>query len=764
MNPNCTDDRPWLGRDDHGAVFARAPWMPQPPNGNIGLLNVHSGDALRIPPEAARALRPIVDLEEYERELPAYTAWCAKNLPSILERRASADARRAAPVVASAVASVPVPRIAATSPVAEVDAEPLAPSRDPAADLESAIARHRGAERGSGDAVRMLRDDDGRERLLLFVAAAEDPSAPPHAFDVGADAVIAVPAGTLGSPVTASKGFTNAVSRFDAWQQRARTDEVARLRGEQVEAAFRDLGDCPSVIVTRHHDITAPEDVLTVDDVDVRMAIEWAHGRYQPTLKYLRNRHPNLREFAQALETLPEDERNFANELGRTLSARVAEKAARWFYRAELGADAHDVARVQGEQLKAQGFAGAGAWVTHDLAVEERGTPPRPVDVKNVRTRARRAADGEPRLAYREHCVPRFKEARTGEGVVVAGVESGFRTATQLIRCRYDDGRRPRFLGETTRARMDRLAKGFTCDVMEVVFTARPRKPIGHGDTPLPEGARFIPPWMYDYPPRFYGSRDQALARVRRTVEAYPELLGRVEGGLWPVFLAAGVLPADAPVVAAQGEPWSGFVRDLRENLARHGLSLPVVYLSVLRHFLETVTACPERVRDSGFDPEGYRDFLYVGRQFDHPLGIYDPLRTVSALIDSLCVLVHNDLRRLLSFRVFKFRQSGQLSARQSSTAREVTVMAPYCGGLRCGREELVLGDHTRPCGKCGFLICPSATCGHCGYQCRRGERRHARRLRWIETHGSPPRPAAPAAPRRPSYDPMDDDSDDLPF
>jgi hypothetical protein len=266
---------------------------------------------------------------------------------------------------------------------------------------------------------------------------------------------------------------------------------------------------------------------------------------------------------------------------------------------------------------------------------------------------------------------------------------------------------------------------------------------------------------MYDYPPRFYGIRDQALGRVRRAVEAYPELVDRVEGNLWPVFLAAGVIPADAPVVAARGEPWSGFVRDLIGNLAQHGLSLPVVYLSVLRHFLETVTAFPERVRAGGFDPEGYRDILFVRGVFDHPLGLYDPLRTVSALIDSLCVLVHNDLRRLLSYRVFKFRQSGQLSARRSPRHREVTVMAPYCGGLRCGREELVLGDHTRPCGACGFLICPSETCGHCGYKCRRGERRHARRLRRIETHGPPTRPAAPA-PRW--YDPVIDDYDDLPI
>lgn len=250
----------------------------------------------------------------------------------------------------------------------------------------------------------------------------------------------------------------------------------------------------------------------------------------------------------------------------------------------------------------------------------------------------------------------------------------------------------------------------------------------------------------------------------------FPNLLIQPSANLWPLYLASGLLNPASRAVNILEEPWRQFIQQLTTFSTEEKLSLPVLYLTVLQHFLFTLAdRHPGDLADSEsplvrFDPAKYRSFLYIENALEHPLGIYDPLKTVASLITSLCALARHNPRELLRFRLFKFKQTGVLTARRNWDDQEITLMFPYCGGEKCGREGLVLGAaHTRSCQQCGHLICPNPWCHFCSRRagCRK---RQNRRKEWAARKQPDVEQHTPATASRAPLSEQPFADDDLPF
>ncbi|HET7462592.1 MAG TPA: hypothetical protein VFJ82_15165, partial [Longimicrobium sp.] len=626
-------------------------------------------------------------------------------------------------------------------------------------DRNPAVARHRDADpRGGSLSLHAFPEDAADARTVLMVGAAGDPAAGTRfGFDVGAAEVVPLLEGRLGPPLGSPATLADALERFEAWQRNERAARTARRRRREIDRVADELRACGARLTATPLPVQAPAAELRVDTVDLRMAIEWCEAPHNERLRALYHTASVPYTFACELEASPTRWDAASRELDRTLSARVAEKAARWFYKNGLGAgQVDDVSYEQGRALlDPDGAAAEADWHTHDLLVHHER--PVPVDVKNARPqrvpreefqRRLRAGSTRSPVHYVEHCIRRFKKDSEHRDVAIAGVYSQYRTAAQLIGGDYRPDGTPLFLGHTTRRRIERLEEAFGSPLLKVELA-----------TPVRGGDRlFVPPWMYDYPEQVHGHRDEALEPVAGLAAAAPELVTSPGLGQWALFLAAGVMRPESAAVEALEWPWRSFVGWLAALPAARRRSLPVLYLGVLRHFLETVAAVARRAPGGGarladfVDPWRYATFLYLPDGApEWPLGVYDPLCTVDSLIGSLAILVATRPEVLLRFRRFRFRQTGVLTARANGDSHATTIMFPYCGG-GCGRENLVLGaDGTESCEECGLLVCPNAWCRFCCDGCghRRAERIAA---------ATPTRRAA--APRRPHAG----IADDLPF
>ena len=131
-------------------------------------------------------------------------------------------------------------------------------------------------------------------------------------------------------------------------------------------------------------------------------------------------------------------------KLGRLLSARSAEKVAAEFY-GNYGKTVRDISITQIDENPQSD------WKLYDLDVE--GVP---VDVKNSRA----YKNGENR--YSEYCIPQFKRDRKNQEVTIAGVFSPYLWPREILKpTRYSRYFRVVFLGETNRAKLEKLRKEF---------------------------------------------------------------------------------------------------------------------------------------------------------------------------------------------------------------------------------------------------------------------------------------------------------------
>ena len=370
-------------------------------------------------------------------------------------------------------------------------------------------------------------------------------------------------------------------------------------------------------------------------------------------------------------------------ELGRLLSARAAEKVAMSFYW-HYGKEVKDISITQIDQNSKS------EWEKYDLDVDEL-----PIDVKNSR-RSRKNPE-----RYTEHCVPRFKHSRKDQDVKIAGVFSPYLWPYTLLGpTEYDGDTTARFLGQTTWKDLQALKDEFS-------------NLADFGET-NPTGIHFLPPWVFDYPEYVYTERNRALKELKEFPNLDSLKGATFEFNSLSVSIAAGI---DLTEILGNeiSEEWEQhFLNQLRNRIEKYGLSLPFLFLTILEHFLY-MAASSKTAAD--FDPNRYRRFLFY-EDFDKPLGIYDPLKTVDSLIKALDTLWTDKNGSIRQFRKFKLKSFNILQAKRNSNEELWTTLIAYCGGRledgsACGKNPLVLGksklcEHAKLiCRACGFC-CPA--------------------------------------------------------
>ena len=368
-------------------------------------------------------------------------------------------------------------------------------------------------------------------------------------------------------------------------------------------------------------------------------------------------------------------------ELGRLLSARAAEKVAMDFYQ-NYKKKVKDISITQiDENIKPE-------WQKYDLDVDDT-----PIDVKNSR-RSRKNQD-----RYTEHCIPRFKHSRKDQDVKIAGVFSPYLWPYTLLEpTEYDGDTTTRFLGQTTWKDLQALKNEFS-DLVDFELQNS-------------MGIYFLPPWMFDYPEYVYTERNKARKELKEFSNLDSLKGATFEFNPLPVSIAAGIDLREILGNRASDEWEQNFLNRLRNRIEKYGLSLSFLFLTVLTHFLDMAHSS-KTVSD--FEPDRYRKFLFY-EECDRPLGIYDPLETIDALIKALSTLWTAENGLICKFRQFKLRIFNILWGKSNPNENRWTTLIAYCG--ECGKNPLVLGE-SKIC-EHRSLICPEPNCGFCCDKCEK--------------------------------------------
>jgi cold shock CspA family protein len=386
-----------------------------------------------------------------------------------------------------------------------------------------------------------------------------------------------------------------------------------------------------------------------------------------------------------AQEWMPQNSLNHDSDMARLLSARCAEKVALRFYES-LGHTVDDVSRTQLPN-------DTDDWRYFDLLVDKSKT----VDVKNARPPLHR------RDRYTKHTVRRLKETRTGD-VTIAGVLSPYVKLDRMENARNDCNMgHIIFLGETDRTTINKLEQQFS-RVGNLIIES--------------EVFNVVPPWGFEYPSEFYRSRNtirRELQQLAYSGTASLSELRELGCNPLPAFLLAGItLPSSWENDLLRWE--SAFYRMLLPGEDKT-ITMPFLFLGLLSHFLKMASQCPAA---QDYEPSRYRSFLYApgDSRYKRPLGIFDPLDIISALISTLQILWGNRRSiRFQDFECFSFKGLGLLRGTRRCSGDKVTILA-YCGGSvqemgPCGYSPLVIGRHpTCENTRCRRLVCPD--CGYC--------------------------------------------------
>jgi hypothetical protein len=418
-------------------------------------------------------------------------------------------------------------------------------------------------------------------------------------------------------------------------------------------------------------DVAAHFPLPELNEYDLQLVAKWWH------------RPPNDLDRMSLIEG---ESKNW--DLGRLLSARSAEKVAMDFYQ-NYRETVEDISITQIYENSTSD------WKDYDLNVDGH-----PIDVKN----SRQSQNSEDR--YTEHCIPSFKYSRTNQEVTISGVFSPYLWPFELLDEPTEShaGAEIQFLGETTRAKQAALKREFGRLV--------------HFESANPAINYFLPPWVFDYPKYVYTERDEALKELRDFPNFAFLRESTFDFKLVPVAIAAGIDLTEILDNGALARWERGFLNQLhkRMRIEKYELSLPFLFLTILEHFLDMV-APSKTVSD--FQPDKYRKFLFW-EEFDKPLGIYDPLQTVDALIDALSILWATEKGLIRQFCTFRLKSFNILQGKSDPNDRLWTTLIAYCGGRlengsACGKNPLILGE-SKLC-ECRRLICPE--CGFCCPTCK---------------------------------------------
>jgi len=370
------------------------------------------------------------------------------------------------------------------------------------------------------------------------------------------------------------------------------------------------------------------------------------------------------------------ENKNVKNETEeeRLLSARLAEKAVASFFRSQ-GKRVEDISITQIDN------SNNGDWEYYDLNICNK-----PVDVKN----ARRCEKQYQR--YVNFCIPSFKRRRKSD-VQIAGVLSCYDPICDL---QNGNGSPVLFLGTTSKKKHDNLQKEFSeSNLLKIDF-----------QTGFDNYKKFLPFWIFDYPDYMYKLRKESL-NILKTIPI-PNLSLYNEKNINPIpaFIAAG-LKHNYDLSSTLLE----FEKILRQNISKNGFSLPIIFLSVLHHFLYVLASD----YTDNYDPYQYNKLIFSTNDKTRPLFIYDPLETINELIQCLSILWEERTDGLKNYKYFKL-QGFHILLGSTDNKTWVTLLA-YCG--ECGKSPLIFGRHEN-CPSCynHKLICPK--CDFCSINCSR--------------------------------------------
>lgn len=378
------------------------------------------------------------------------------------------------------------------------------------------------------------------------------------------------------------------------------------------------------------------------------------------------------------------------------ISARGAEKLVSRFYKGQ-GYSVEDLAI---HQITNQSTA----WMIADIRLDNTIL----IDVKN----ARRSVNSS---TYSEFYVKKFKN-NNGSDVTIVGVLSPYLTLQSI-----NDGqtsfyvKNPIILGETQKSLIKHLKDIFEDSYFYLTFNR------------YQDCEEYLPPWLFDYNDKFYKNQLEAICEIRKNFRfdtfSYRELTKALYLNYFAVCIAS---KNPIPKSWEDAKPiWLESFVEILYSSPNPRISLPYLYLSILKHFLLMA-----RSNTTNFSPRDYSKIIYPSKDSTHPLWIYDPLNTVKDLCETLTTLwEHKDSIRLSSFTSFHFSGNGLLQARKSSNDPWTTLLA-YCGGKvdrkgKCGFSPLILGEH-HTCPVCQKLICPCSNCHYCSESCLQEQKRFA--------------------------------------
>ena len=402
---------------------------------------------------------------------------------------------------------------------------------------------------------------------------------------------------------------------------------------------------------------------------------------------------------------LPKNTIHQDKRLAQMLSARIAEKVAQNFYRKSR----HDVKDIAITQVDGS----SEEWRKCDILLDNNIS----IDVKNARNPVKN------KIRYIEYCVPEYKYDRRGDEIVIAGVFSPYLRLNQIRGIESISGnvKDIYFLGETTNSVVRALQTSFSG--LKFHVDIQTHRHLGNRDIII------LPPWVFDYPDDYYREQNSGRSKLREFgYDKYPL------PQLW--MNGFNPLPALIACKLAIPEEWSMLNNEqlsFIEKLKRHDqnrIKLPVLYLSILTHFLEKVTSDASSL---SYSPNIYFPLLYRPGNFTNPIGIFDPLNLIEDLIRTLQLVWDNRSQvPWETIDTYRFTGLGLLVGKKHN-GEPITILA-YCGGTipgkgKCGHSPLVVGKNkTCPNGK---LVCE--ICSFCCEKCW-GNRTENEDQIWEET------------------------------
>ncbi len=484
-------------------------------------------------------------------------------------------------------------------------------------------------------------------------------------------------------------------------EEKQKQEEDAKLyRIQQEEEAilepFRSFVHLAEEILSI--EISAHVEHLELSNLDLMLALEWSKLS-QVEKKVI------LSDFRAAILN---GKYQKEYELGRVLSARAAEKAALRFFK-KHGNQVQDISVQQ-----ITGRSGESDWKKGDLSVA--GVL---YDVKNSR---RSPVNPD---SYVAHCVPEWKKDRYHADVKIIGVLSAYLWPKFFFNLGsiYIDSTII-ILGETEMKKNENLIDHFCSRGRLVVDFSRPK-----------QGRKnFFPPWIFEYPQAIVEKSHVALQKMQNLpVPVFSELkklrklqYENPEFRLIPLFIISGINFYESwnerEIYAWEIQ----FIQQIRQWSQEIGPSLPYLYMTILKHFVEMVFESSEQ--SENYHPAQYERLIYWANNYEYPLFVYDPLKTIRALVNNLVVLWDQSDLSTKAYSLFQLKGFRIFRGKGKSSDRWETLIA-YCGGWdtrknrSCGTTPLVAGE-AMLCSECGYLICPN--CGFCSsdFHCQQSQLR----------------------------------------